>query len=329
MNSRTHGFTLIELLVVIAIMATLAGMVIALIGPIQLRAKLTATSVKMQGVLDGLATKGQQEGSAVYALQVQTLPWTGSVATDPEAGLRGVRTFSINPMDQLPMPKSPSDWGLPIAAQPPYTRILYPWGKEWVDAAGMKQPPTAMKLREISVFNTRKLLYAAGTITLDKTTSPAFKQYLTDRGENQPWNDRWGRPLVVGSVLYQPDNGREVAEALKRYQYNRSLYVAVAAVGPKARITAAKLSSGNEGDWIGATGVLQSIWDQANAVCQQAKVAPFDTDWTEKSFDSRAWEGIKVGHKNKAKHDMDKNSDPTYISGADEHCLLSIPTELK
>ena len=62
----------------------------------------------------------------------------------------------------------------------------------------------------------------------------------------------------------------------------------------------------------------------------QAKVDPYDKDWTEKSFDSRAWEGIKIGEKNKVKHETDKNKaiDSTY-AGADEHCLLSIPMEIK
>ena len=354
MSQPRHGFTLIELLVVIAIMATLAGMVIALIGPIRLRAKLTATTVKMQGVLDGLASKGQQEGSAVYALQVETLPWVpnamlGEIATDPEAGLRGVRTYIIDPMSQLPTPGPPpkqplNDWGMPISAGPT-TRIITPWGKSGkVDTTPpfAAAPPSPLKLRDISPFNTRKLLYAASVIPLDKTKSPAFKEYLTDRGENQPWNDRWGHPLVVGSVLYQPgcDFGssagimlatrQETADALKRYQFNRALYVSVAAVGPSARITASKMSSDIEGDWISTSGVLQSIWDQANAVCQQAKVAQYDGDWSEKSFDSRAWTGIKIGNKNRSKHDSDKNKalDSTY-AGADEHCLLSMPMELK
>ncbi len=353
MSQHRHGFTLVELLVVIAIMATLAGMIIGLIGPIRLRAKLTATTVKMQGVLDGLAAKGQQEGSAVYALQVETLPWIpdpmkGEIATDPEAGLRGVRTYMIDPMSQLPTPGPPpkqplNDWGMPTAAGPT-TRIITPWGKSGFvnSSTNAAAPPSELRLRDISPFNTRKLLYAANVIPLDKTKSPAFKEYLTDRGENQPWNDRWGHPLVVGSVLYQPGCGlgsaagtimatnQETADALKRYQFNRALYVSVAAVGPSARITASKMSSNIEGDWISTSGVLQSIWDQANAVCQQAKVAQYDGDWTEKSFDSRAWTGIKIGNKNKGKHDSDKNKtiDTTY-AGADEHCLLSMPMELK
>ena len=85
----------------------------------------------------------------------------------------------------------------------------------------------------------------------------------------------------------------------------------------------------------GANGVLQSIWNQANRVCQQAKVVEGDGDWTEKSFDSRAWQGIKIGHKDKLRHEQDKNRtasaalvDPDY-AGADEHCLLSMPMEIK
>jgi prepilin-type N-terminal cleavage/methylation domain-containing protein len=352
-SSRRTGFTLIELLVVVAVMATLAGMVIALIGPIRLRAKLTATTVKMQSVLDGISGKGQQEGSAVYSLQVETLPWTpdpmkGEVATDPEPGLRGVRTFIIDSATQLPIPganppgplpkQQLNDWGVPIVPQPPYTRLLYPWGKPsgLIDPMTMKPyPPQALRLRDISPANTRKLLYAASVIPLDKTKSPAFKEYLTDRGENQAWNDRWGHPLVVGSILYQPTSSQEVVDALKRYQYNRSVYVAVAAVGPSARITPVKMSSDNESDWSGANGVLQSIWNQANRVCQQAKVVEGDGDWTEKSFDSRAWQGIKIGHKDKLRHEQDKNRtasaalvDPDY-AGADEHCLLSMPMEIK
>jgi prepilin-type N-terminal cleavage/methylation domain-containing protein len=392
-RTRTRAFTLIELLVVISIISLLTGMIIAMIGPIRRNAKIAVTKVRMQGVLDGLSERGQNEGSITYALQLATQRWTGSPA-DPEPGLGGVLTF-VQGVDGLPTVKDGA-WG-----KRGYSHFCYPWGKLYPDK---RNPPPGkaligpeeIRLRDISPFNTRKLLMVADIIKKNTTgVGVAFQEYQTDRSEKQAWNDKWGHPLVVGSAIYQPtydpsgstapahpvdasvptsadpvmsgtiivsEGARNLlGDAKKRYNYNRSVYIAVAAVGSSSRLPMSdpltdKLYSASEADWassavlptagvppagggIPASGNLWNLWRQVNEVCQQAKVKAYDQDWNEKSFDVPPWQGIKLGHKDKTAHERDMNffgapaapaepasSCPPYL-GKDEYCLLSAPME--
>jgi hypothetical protein len=224
----------------------------------------------------------------------------------------------------------------------------------------------------MSPFNTRNILRLAGILpTRSDDALYANRQYMTNRKESERWNDRWGNPLVVGTVLYQPThqndsnlpaglrdgawsaNGKNTVspgiympggqletrkallDHLKYYQYNRSIYIAVAAVGVSARVSVEDLKSNDPTMWASSetsprTGNLQDLWDQANWVCQQAKETPYDRDWTELSFDNPPWQGIRDDFKNRSKHEADQNNllDTTY-TGKDEHCLLSAPAEFK
>jgi hypothetical protein len=114
------------------------------------------------------------------------------------------------------------------------------------------------------------------------------------------------------------------------------VYIAVAAVGPKARVEEAKLKSTTVSEWANSattpvSGTLKDLWDQANEVCQQAKETAFDRDWTEQSFDNPPWKDVRDDFKNSTRHSKDKNAvHPTLpYSGADEHCLLSAPSEIR
>jgi hypothetical protein len=155
----------------------------------------------------------------------------------------------------------------------------------------------------------------------------------------------------VSSSVYLPTSEtatdpRSVQKALldhlKLYQYNRSVYIAVAAVGPSARVTDTVLKSSAVGDWANSptaptTGTLNILWAQANWVCQQAKDNPYDKDWSELSFDNPMWQGNKYDYLTPGKKLKDanrnENGDPesgyqTY-TGKDEHCLLSAPLEYR
>jgi prepilin-type N-terminal cleavage/methylation domain-containing protein len=170
--------------------------------------------------------------------------------------------------------------------------------------------------------------------------------YRTDRNPRQPWNDNWGHPLVVAYALFQPtrnlmvnsvrvqenpqcqdqfdhnvtanpevyNNDTGLTQARNLYQYDRSVYLVVAAAGPYVRgITDAKLGFGGasttDSDWNDTTnGNLVKIWRQATDVCQQKK------EWDETSFGSPPWQGVRQGNK--------------LVGGHAEYCFLTAPMEL-
>ena len=406
MAHTSRGFTLIEMLVVISIIAVLAGLIIGLISPLRMRAKIADTQVRMNSVHQGMALIGQSEGSATFRLQQLTEYRPSGTPTDNEPGLGGVVTFASDPsasgvtaglpiIGKRPAPRQSDDygtWGYRGRAH-----LAYPWGKKFPNPAASAlsislMGPERFLLRHMSPFNTRKLLKIANILpTKQSDLEWAENQYMTNRKLSEPWNDAWGHPLVVAATLYQPthltasptpsvagwldgawptppDNTTAVnpntapipfssygpnmitpgsvsdrstrkalIDHLKLYQYNRSVYVAVAAVGPIARVPDADLKSATATDWGDSptnptTGHLDALWAQANWVCQQAKERPFDKDWSELSFDNPMWQGNKVDYLNKSKADRDANrSEAGYntYTGKEEHCLLSAPLEYR
>ncbi len=409
-STTSRGFTLIELLVVISIIAVLAGLIIGLIGPLRLRAKITDTGVRMNSVHQGMALIGQSEGSATFRLQQLTEYRPSGTPTDNEPGLGGVVTFglpdivypSIPTIGKRPMPRQTEnygDWGYRGRAH-----LAYPWGKKFPDprvsAVAVQFPPSMgperFLLRHMSPFNTRKLLKIANVLPTKKSDLDwPENQYMTNRKQSESWNDAWGNPLVVAATLYQPtfrslspaptvagwldgawptppsatvaqlptttpvpsvnylptvgdptptdrrSARHELLNHLKIYQYNRSVYISVAAVGPISRVSATDLKSATPLTWANSPtaptdGNLDKLWSQANWVCQQAKVRPFDKDWSELSFDNPMWQGNKVDYLTPTKKNIDANrTEVGYTNGYDtytgkeEHCMLSAPLEYR
>jgi type II secretory pathway pseudopilin PulG len=429
-------------MVVITIIAILAGLLITLIPEVMRKAKLADTSSRMNSVHTGMALIGQNEGSATFRMQ-QMLEYrtTGTVLDGLEPGLSGIFTFGPPNSNA-----TGADVGLPtvgtrpslLAVPPPDPygawgyrgrgHLAFPWGKKFPDPTPVTgtqttvlMGPERFMLRHMSPFNTRKLLKLANILptkvsstTVDNTTWPE-KQYMTNRKTSEQWNDAWGHPLVVASVLYQPTfqsgpslsslpgwkdgawptmtgttpvdpvtatvtasstylpaadastwsatqkstpptaddemskqapTKKMLLDHMKLYQYNRSVYIAVAAVGPSARASDVLLKSATATDWgtipttTPISGTLDILWNQANNVCQQAKKAPFDSDWTELSWDNPPWQGNKYDYLTSSK----KLSDANYIDtatraliyegvapykGKEEHCVLSAPLEYK
>ncbi len=439
-----RGFTLIELMVVITIIAILAGLLITLIPEVMRKAKLADTSSRVNSVHAGMALIGQNEGSATFRMQ-QLLEYstTGTALDAMEPGLGGIFTFGAPNRNATGIEVGlPTVGTRPSLVDPPPAKVYggwgyrgrghlaFPWGKKFPDptpVAGVQTTvlmgPERFMLRHMSPFNTRKLLKLANVLpTKASDATWPEKQYMTNRKTSEPWNDAWGHPLVVASVLYQPtfqngpslsslpgwkdgawptmtgttpvdpvtatvsapssylpaaDNAvtttpsndagslrnsptaddssprqaptkKALLDHMKLYQYNRSVYIAVAAVGPSARASDDDLKSTDANKWgstpndkVLYTGTLDVLWNQANNVCQQAKKAPFDSDWTELSWDNPPWQGNKYDYLTSSK----KMSDANYIDttttraliyegiapykGKEEHCLLSAPLEYK
>lgn len=399
-----RGFTLIELLIVVLIILILASLVISLIKPLRELAKINSTGTRISAVQKGLTLIGMNEGSAPFVLQMRTEHQTTAVPPDSEPGLGGIITFGppdptatgaaagLPTVGKRPPPLSAQDhgaWGLRGRGH-----LAYPWGRKFPDpAAGgagvTLMGPERFRLRDLSPFNTRKLLTLANLLPT-KQSDPAWgrTQYMTNRDTGESWNDAWGHPLVIGAALYQPTwrtaapapsipgwqdgawptpasataavppttmpipfitygptmetpvtaSDRSARKALldhlKLYQYDRSVYVSVAAIGPHAWVSDAKLKSGIATDWADSpttptSGTLDDLWAQANWVCQQAKVRAFDHDWSELSMDNPMWPGLKDAYLTTSRYEADMNRIHYTHDGKYARSLLAAPVELK
>lgn len=127
---------------------------------------------------------------------------------------------------------------------------------------------------------------------------------------------------------------KALLDHLKLYQYDRSVYLSVAAVGPHAWVSDAVLKSSVAADWADnptspTAGTLNDLWAQSNWVCQQAKVREFDHDWSELSFDVPTWKDTKDAYLTKSKNLSDMNRSHYVYDGVYARSLLSAPKELK
>lgn len=369
-----RGLTLIELLIVISIVLIIAALLIALMPRVKEDARMVQTGVRVANVSSELSKLGQSEGSMPFRLQQLAAHQAG----DAEPGFGGLLT--LGPPDATGLPTvGTGAWG-----ERGRSHRAFPWGKRFPDpsATGTRLlGPEHFRLRDLSPFNTRKLLTIANLLpTRQSDPAWAATQYMTNRGAGESWNDAWGHPLVVGAALYQPtwrtaapppgvpgwrDDAWSAAggatpsvpfsaygpqmetpavpgdrsarkallDHLKLYQYNRSLYVSVAAVGPRARVDDAKLRSATASDWADsptapASGTLDELWAQANWVCQQAKATPFDQDWNELTFDNPRWMEARDTYLDKTRYEADANK-VHYPFRGHERCLLTAPKEFK
>ncbi len=333
MSPHRQAFTLLELLVVITVIAVLASMILAVVPMINKRAKIAATSQRIDALLMGLGAV-QEEGSIAYRLQRDAM--LGGVLTY-KTDNNGVTYFKDGTL--LAQPPNPV---------PPSAYLVHPWGKAYQNTAGTGWlGPDPMLLSKLSPLRTMELLLASDVVR-------DINDYKTKRSPRENWNDRWGNPLVVGCAFYQPNQPRTLdwkgaaittpnndlglKQALTDYQYARCVYVSVAAGGPLIPEpgTALLPTSGTATDvqWFGSatpstwydytpgnamTGpspptqdcIVARIWDLANQACQAGGKTANET-----SFDSPPWQGVR-------------SADVTVAGGVRVTCLLSAVKEFK
>lgn len=259
------AFTFVELLSVMAIIGILASMLIGVGLTIRNKAKDATTSTRMEAILTAAAAYSQDGNGLAYVLQNRygDNPVTG--------GFGGSKLY-------LASGTAPY-YGSPISA---------PWKEGLV---------VSRTLKSLDPQYTYKILEGVGVIT---------SQYVNDvrPAPQEPWNDSWGNPLAVGYLLYQPPQGSGAGqsdEALTKYGYNRSITLAVAAIGPNpTKVAVGTVGSPN----------YTNIWDYVTDKCDAVN---WKTDGTTagNSFSAPPWKGTK-----------------SYIQNGDR-CQLTAPLEIR
>lgn len=228
-----------------------------------------------------------------------TETYAGSVYTQTSWPASNWETTAVMPPDPASIPpRWSSPWGKPIISRTTGTLTTQ------VDTH---------TLAELTPLNTITLLQAAGILPPGTGGADAYRN---DRTPSRPWNDRWGNPLVVVNAVFIPPrydfrNAAEQSMELKGgrdfllkkskefYQFNRAVYIAVGAVGPKLRTPLPN-------PWTAANDVtaLRSLWEQIRTNCKASL-------WDQTSFGKPPWSGIKEGKSGK------------------ERSLLTPPLEIK
>ncbi len=155
--------------------------------------------------------------------------------------------------------------------------------------------PLPFDLGLFSPLATIPLLQAADVLPIGPEGDQAYRR---DRSAKRPWNDAWGRPLVVVYALFQPERARRHFDGQNRrdimlkgaataYGYDRSLYLAIGACGPEADATTlAELSESTSPTTDHPP--LRLLWRGIRSVCHAEQ-------WTERSQLAPPWAGVREG----------------------------------
>lgn len=158
--------------------------------------------------------------------------------------------------------------------------------------------PLPFDLGCLSPVRTIELLQAADILPL----TGGDAAYRTDRAPSRTWNDAWGHPLVVAYALFIPERYQRVAtgmndrhllwqKSVTAYDCNRSVYLAVGAIGPDRGPLAGDLAA-----LAGSTShamdraPLATLWKRIARTCDAHT-------WNESTFSSGPWKDVKAGKK--------------------------------
>ncbi|MBA3683850.1 MAG: type II secretion system protein [Planctomycetes bacterium] len=324
MTQRWRAFTLIEILIVVTIIGVLIALLLPLLGVVKFRARVVQTTQRLEAVQSAILALGGQSGSTGYALQ-RDLVLGGTIDFELDT-----TTNQARPAGGAPWHACYPD----AAASAPGQRLVmaYPWGKArqyWIREAWYSGPqglpttnpndpamsaadrdawyaawraPERHELSEFWPLNTLQMLRLAG-IMPGTTEAEAVAAYK-DRSSSRTFNDAWGNPLVIAHAVYQPTRCQlggtfspdyYVREGLAQYQYNRSVYLSVAAVGPWLHPTvfpgnALANPSGfaSYADW---EPTVRQVWTHACLGTMTGGQAV----WDETGFDRPPWNGARLG----------------------------------
>ena len=277
-----RGFTLIELLVVVAVIGILSSLLFPVLSMIMTSAKFLKSSQRLDEAIRALNGLGGQEiSNAAAQLIHQRLA--------ERAGVLGVTEFEIDKRLGIFLPLK-GDW-IPAPYSAPY--LAHPWGRVPTDTPGAAPTaiPTAplpvedFTLSQMQAQDSAVLMELAGIIPDGQAAS-----YASDHRAAQPWNDAWGRPLLLAWALYLPrkntavlnftDRGshgvtasgqstrgqREdlfLQRAMDAYGFHRAVYLAGGVVGPFLPTTVPTLDVPSASFPV----LLTDLWSSVVTVC--------------------------------------------------------------
>lgn len=242
--------------------------------------------------------------------------WRETSEIAPPAGVRPASAWF---RARWPTVWPASDWDQSTPGSVP-PRWGSAWGRPPIDPA-TGNPGTQAEVRllgTLSPLASAGLLQLAGVLADD---GDGLTAYRNDRSPGRPWNDRWGRPLVVASGLFLPNrseslSGRDLStkhpyaglaapivtqartlafgrprdaqlSATQRaYGFSRAVYVAVGAVGPTLSPDAAAALNG-AWDEAGERRGLRALWRQVREVCAA-------DEWDQDGFVRPPWTGVRT-----------------------------------
>jgi prepilin-type N-terminal cleavage/methylation domain-containing protein len=213
-------------------------------------------------------------------------------------------TVSGGVYTQTGWPASDWDQATPGSVIPKWE---WPWGARIHTRVSGSQVDQiqARNLGQLSPLLTINLLHMAGVMQAADLAA-AGTSYRTDRGTKRPWNDRWGKPMVVVTALFNvcrydfQDAGTtpypEITDqllgardlflkrAVDAYGQSRAIYLAVGSIGPKLR-TPLPTSWSQAQD----NTTLRTNWLQIRENCNAA-------EWDENGFRKAPWSEVRMGY---------------------------------
>jgi len=340
------GFTMVEVLIVILVIAVLGSMLLGVVFSLREKAEILATSKRMQDLMTQLGSQGLNKGGPAfhYARSFGLSLEDGSANptdTEMENALLALGPSSPsnshydNYVSSTVMGQfgswgtdtsvwSSITWGVgpdsdhptnPSVNQKPDAYVSNnPWGKPKLlmddgsrNDIGEKEE---INIRQFNPLLSFFFFWQAGVFPPDDPGTTGvyepLQAYLSDRKAEQPWNDRWGNPIVASYLLFEPRDEawprvvdadslgdtddpnfsqQELwARANKAFGFNRLLYMTCAAAGPQLR----------KGSSTGGN-VVPAIWDHVLWVVSDGDDS--DELWDENSFSEPPWENIVAEEK--------------------------------
>jgi len=343
-----RAFSLIEILIVMAVIAILAALLLPTLSMVRDQARATVSATRLDEATRALVTISVVQGETPgFVLRRQLQSYRPAVVRGVLTFRRDLHTLEWFPAATLDDTDPPTTMQAWVAAPYRAFEFAHPWGSQPTDQAG--DTPTTLTptgtvvplethaLGDLTPVLSAELLRIGGILDPGRfgTDAAAWTAYRTLRKRDQPWNDAWGRPLLMGFAQYHPRRyfGADITSgntitampddmlfrrARVAYGYAQSIYVAGAAVGPVLPDAVTESALEQDGsDWITeGSGLLAQLWGQSVAVAGAVGgVQMWRTDGSVNpvvnAFTAPPWIGVRRSRSN------------------GRYCLLSAPVEIR